>query len=162
LEQFIEDHRANADDSLCTLALRVLGTKPFVGSLTLSLYQIVAENAGEKSNEIKWPRTFPVSALNYVDRFCKHATKIGEDAFDVGTRVRCCTQETTYSTDQKSFFLFGLGIHTCLGKGISEFSWKVLIQHLSQLSVSLVPFGSEMDTHTEPFSMPSVARIAVR
>jgi cytochrome P450 len=162
LEKFIEDNQMNVDDSLCTLALRVLGAKPFVGSLALSLYQIVAENAGKKSNEIKWPSIFPASSLTFVDRFCKHATQIGDDAFDIGTRVRCCTQEVTYSTEQKSAFLFGLGIHTCLGKGISEFSWKALTQQLSQLEVSLVPLSRQMDTHTEPFSMPSVARLAAR
>jgi hypothetical protein len=162
LENFIQANQINVDESLCTLALRVLGTKPFVGSLVLSLYQIVADNAGNKSNEINWPRIFPASSLTFVDRFCTHATHVGDDPLAVGTRVRCCTQEATYSIEQRSAFLFGLGIHTCLGKGISEFSWKALTQRLSQLESSLMPLGSEMDTHTEPFSMPSVARIAVR
>jgi len=162
LEKFIDDNPMNVDDSLCTIALRVLGTKPFVGSLVLSLYQIIAQNAGKKSSEIHWPRTFPASSLTFVDRICKHATQIGNDDFGAGARVRCFTQHETHSSEENGALLFGLGVHTCLGKGISEFVWKVLTQHLGQLGSCLVPLDKEMDAYTEPFLMPRVVRIAVR
>jgi hypothetical protein len=162
LEKFIENNQKNIDDTLCNLALRVLGTRPFVGSLVLSLYQTIAENAGKKSNEIQWPRIFPASSLTFVDRICKHATQIGNDAFSVGARVRCCTQHETHSSEENSALLFGLGVHTCLGKGISEFVWKALTQHLSRLGARLAPLDIQIEADTEPFFMPSVARIAVR
>jgi cytochrome P450 len=162
LGKFIEKNQANIDDNLCTLGLMVLGAKPFVGSLALSLYQIIANNAGKKSNEIRWPKIFSASSLTFVDRVCKHATQIGNDVFSVGDRVRCCSQNPTYSTEQNSTLLFGLGVHTCLGKGISEFVWTALTEHLGQLGTYLVALDNQTDVYTEPFSMPSVARIAVR
>jgi hypothetical protein len=162
LRNFIDNIQTNINDCLCTLALMILGAKPFVGSVALSLYQIIAENIGRKSNEIKWPRIFPASSLTFVDRICKHATKIDNDVFSVGARVRCYVQDAAYSAEQNGALLFGIGVHTCLGKGISEFVWKVLTQHFSQLEAYLQSLDIQMAAHTEPFSMPLVARIAVR
>jgi hypothetical protein len=161
LRRFIENNQTNLDEAMCTLALRVLGAKPFVGSVVLSIYRTVAENAGKNSDEIQWPRTFPASSLTFVDRICKHAMQIGNDTFSVGARVRCFTQHEAYSSEENSVLLFGHGVHTCLGKGVSEFVWKALTQHLSQLRACLAPLDIEMDENTEPFSMPRVARIAI-
>ena len=162
LRTFIENNQMNIDDTLCALALTLLGAKPFVGSVALSLYHTIAQNAGKKSNEIHWPRIFPASSLTFVDRICKHATQTSSHDFSVGARVRCFTQSETYSSEENGALLFGLGAHTCLGKGISEFVWKALTQHLSELGACLMPLGKEMEAHTEPFSMPRVAQIAVR
>ena len=162
LRRFLDVNRSNSDEALCNLSLVLLGARPFVGSLVHSVYQVVTLNAGRKSSAIKWPEVFTASSLNFVDRICGHDTRIDAHEFNVGNRVRCHTQDETYSTQQNKEMLFGLGAHACLGKGISEFSWKLLTQHLAQLDAILAPLGSAISTNTEPFVMPLAARIAVR
>ena len=162
LRRFMDVNRSNIDEALCNLSLAILGARPFVGSLVHSVYQVVALNAGKKSSAIKWPEVFPASSLNFVDRICRHDTRIDAHEFNVGNRVRCYTQDEAYSTQQNKEMLFGLGTHACVGKGISELSWKLLVQHLAQLDAILVPLGREISTNTEPFFMPAAARIAVR
>jgi hypothetical protein len=60
--------------------------------------------------------------------------------------------------------LFGYAVHTCLGKGISEFSWRIFVKNLAQLDTILVPLELQMSspTETEPYSMPAMARIGLR
>jgi hypothetical protein len=161
LASFIDADPLNIDERLAYICLAVLGARPFVGSLVLSVYQIVAQNAGKRSNEIEWPDIFPVSSLNFVDRICKHDTRIGDHEFDTGNRVRCYVQDATYSTEQNRASLFGLGAHTCLGKGIAEFSWRLLVHAFARLDAVLKPLGIEISAHSEPFVMPSTARIGV-
>jgi hypothetical protein len=161
LAGFIDAEHMNLDERLANLCLAVLGARPFVGAMVLSIYQVIAQNAGKKSKEIEWPDIFPATPLNFVDRICKHDTRIADHAFDAGDRVRCYVHDDTYSTEQNRTSLFGLGAHTCLGKGISEFSWRLLIQNFAGLDAVLAPLGIEIGTHTEPFVMPSTARIAV-
>lgn len=162
LRTFLDVNRSNIDEALCNLSLALLGARPFVGSLVHSVYQVVTLNAGKKSSAIRWPEIFTDSSLNFVDRVCGHDTRIDAHEFNVGSRVRCYTQDESYSAQQNKEMLFGLGAHACLGKGISEFSWKLLIRHLAQLDAILVPLGREVSTNTEPFVMPLAARIAVR
>jgi len=162
LRTFLDARRSNIDQALCDLSLAFLGARPFVGSVVHSLYQVVSLNAGKKSSAINWPETFPASSLIFVDRICERDTRIDSHQFNAADRVRCHIQDGSYSAEQNREMLFGLGHHACLGKGISEFSWKLLTRHLSRLDAILEPIGCEVTTTTEPFVMPLAARIAVR
>jgi hypothetical protein len=162
LASFLDADRANQDERLTNLGLAVLGSRPFVGSVALSIYEVVARNAGKNSNEITWPEFFPASSLSFVDRICKDNTRIDDWQFDAGSRIRCYTQDPTYSPEQNNAALFGFGRHTCLGKGISEFAWGTLVERLAQIDAILVPLSIQITEHTEPFSMPALACIGLR
>jgi hypothetical protein len=164
LANFLDADGLNAEEQLANLGLAVLGAGPFIGSLVLSVYQIIVQNSGKRSNEISWPETFPASSLHFIDRVCTRNTQIVNHEFHAGTRIRCCIHDASYSTEYNKSSLFGYAMHTCLGKGISEFSWKMLIQNLAQLDAILVPLELQMasPTETEPYSMPATARIGLR
>jgi hypothetical protein len=162
LASFMDADRVNLDERLTSLGLAVLGARPFVGSLALSVYGVIARNAGKNSNEITWPEIFPASSLCFVDRICKDNTRIDNWQFDAGSRIRCYTQEATYSPEQNNAALFGFGRHTCLGKGISEFAWGTLVERLAQIDAILVPLNIQITEHTEPFFMPAIASIGLQ
>jgi cytochrome P450 len=162
LASFLDADRANQAERLTNLGLAVLGARPFVGSVALSVYDVVARNAGRNSNDITWPEIFPASSLCFVDRICKDNIRIDNWQFDAGSRIRCYTQDATYLPEQNTASLFGFGRHTCLGKGISEFVWSRLVERLAQIDAILVPLNLQLAEHTEPFSIPAIACIGLR
>ena len=162
LANFLETDRTNLHERMTRLGLAVLGAKPFVGSVALSVYDVVVRNAGRNSNQIEWPNVFPAASLRFVDRICKHDVQIAHHRFDAGTRIRCHTHDATYPPEHNDASLFGFGRHTCLGKGTSEFAWTTLVADLTKLDAILVPLGIQMAEFTEPFFMPAIARIGLR
>lgn len=148
--------------NLILLCLAVLGARPFVGSVALSLYQIVSENSASRSDEIPWPQKIPVSSLNYVDRVCKSDTAMEPFQFGAGDRLRCFTRDRSYTAAENTEGLFGFGAHSCLGRPITETAWRMLVAQLSRIESVLTPINLQMSFHTEPFLMPSTALISVR
>jgi len=148
------------EDSLILLCLAALGARPFIGSWSLSIYQLLEENPGRALSAIAWPEAYPDSSLTYVDRVCNDAAQ--ERDFSFGERVRCMTHYSGYSMEQRKLSLFGFGAHTCLGKSISEKVWTMTTRELS--GIDLVPncLGKNMSRHSDPFQMPSSMRIEFR
>jgi hypothetical protein len=146
---------------LIMLGSAVLGARPFTGTMALSVYNAVANNAGERSRDMQWPPEFDLSSLRYVDRVCNTPTTVGEHAVGDGERLRCVTQHPDYTSEQNAESLFGFGMHLCLGKPIAQSSWRAVTGAMRGLDCRLTPAGIEMDRYSDPFFMPIFAKIQV-
>ncbi|MBS0240173.1 MAG: hypothetical protein JSR89_17300 [Proteobacteria bacterium] len=142
------------DERLILLCLASLGARPFVGTLSLSLYEIFRSHPNLPMCEMSWPEAFPSSSLTYVDRMCQATTDYTDLKLETGDRVRCVTQSPSYSVDENRRALFGFGVHTCLGKSISERVWSLVTHRLSKSDLRGECVGIEMSPHDDPFKMP--------
>jgi len=142
------------DELLILLCLASLGARPFIGTLSLSLYEVFRNHPELRMRELSWPATFPSSSLTYVDRICMTAADYTGFKFEKGKRVRCVTQNPSYSVDENRRALFGFGAHTCLGKSISERVWTLIAERLSKSELRAECLSIEMSPHGDPFKMP--------
>ncbi|CAA2139191.1 hypothetical protein [Hyphomicrobium sp. ghe19] len=150
------------DDRLILLCLAALGARPFVGTLSLSLYEIFKENPGARMRDLVWPQLYPSSSLRFVDRICgNEAAVVANFEFRPGERVRCLTQSAEYSSEENTRALFGFGAHTCLGKSISEKVWGLVVETFSQSDLRAEPLTITMSPHDDPFLMPVQIHIAL-
>lgn len=161
IQRYIDSYSENVNEQLTMLSMAALGARPFVGSFALSVYDAVSNNEGKTLSEIVWPESLASSSLRFVDRIAgAQMSQHGID-FEAGDRVRCHTHESIFYGHSNVDALFGYGSHVCLGRTISEYCWKLLVERLSSLSARLYPLECRMDIHTEPFTMPVVARVRV-
>lgn len=159
IEAFLNLQGEDEEDELILLCLATLGTRPFAGTLSLSLYEIIGSNTGKRFCEITWPEAFPVSSLRFVDRICLRPVSMVGHNFEAGERVRCFTQRSHYTVEENSSALFGFGSHTCLGKSISERVWKLVVAKLSQSTIKADCLGLTISPHNDPFYMAQEACI---
>jgi hypothetical protein len=161
IQKYIDSYGDDAHEQLIMLSMAALGARPFVGSFALSIYDIVANNNGKLLSQIDWPTSLVSSSLRFVDRMVVNQTTSHGIDFNSGDRVRCYTHESIYSDRSNVEALFGYGPHVCLGRTITEYCWRLLVDRFSKLDVSLEPLECRMDSHTEPFTMPVIARVRV-
>jgi hypothetical protein len=161
IQRYIDSCSENVSEELTMLSMAALGARPFVGSFALSVFDIASSNSGRALSEIIWPDQLTTSSLRFVDRTAATQTARYGINFEAGDRVRCHTHESVFYGHNNVEALFGYGSHVCLGRTISEYGWRLLAKRLSKLSVRFLPLECRMDAHTEPFTMPIVARVRV-
>jgi hypothetical protein len=161
IEVLLKAHPEDEDEQLILLCLISLGARPFVGTLSLSLYEIFQANPKSRMCDLTWPEMFPSSSVRFVDRICTSQTAISDSEYHVDDRVRCVTQSKDYSSEANRKALFGYGAHTCLGKSISEKAWGLVVRTLSRSDLRAECVSITMSPHDVPFFMPSHAEIAL-
>ena len=151
---------AQADEEIFDdLALLVLGFSPLIGGLTLTLHATFAEQPGTCLNAMNWPTRFATSALTYVDRICVRDTIVFEEPFAAGERIRCMVQHDSWAAELNHGMIFGTGAHTCLGRAVSEFIWKMVIEQFAQHDLRTEVGQLTWRHNGEPFEMPASAMI---
>jgi hypothetical protein len=161
IEVLLKAHPEDEDEQLILLCLIALGARPFVGTLSLSLYETFQAPPGSRMCDLTWPEMFPSSAVRFVDRICTSQTAISDTEYHVDDRVRCVTQSKDYSSEANRKALFGYGAHTCLGKSISEKAWGLVVRTFSRSELRAECVGITMSPHDVPFFMPSHAEIVL-
>jgi hypothetical protein len=141
------------------LCLTVLGARPFVGAMSLSLYDVFANNPSIRMCDIAWPSSFPSSSLRYVDRIAQADVAVATEHFSAGERIRCVTQSANYASDDNRKMLFGTGKHTCIGKLTSEKMWAHVVRRFAEHDFRVECTGLTMDQQNDPFAMPATATI---
>jgi hypothetical protein len=159
IRDYFGAHADDEEDQLILLCLVSLGARPFVGTLSLSLYEIFEANPQARMNEFAWPEMYPSSSLRYVDRICAKQSGISHAEFLAGERVRCFTQSKGYSIEENRRALFGFGAHTCLGKSISENVWGLVVETFSRSDLRAKCLSIAMSPYDDPFQMPSQIQI---
>lgn len=158
---YLGAHPEEGDDRLILLCLAALGARPFVGTLSLSLYEVFKENPKARMCDLAWPHLYPSSSLRFVDRICGREAEVAKSEFRPGERVRCFTQSTDYSNEENMHALFGFGAHTCLGKSISEKVWGLVVETFSRSDLRAEPLAITMSPHNDPFLMPDQIHVAL-
>jgi cytochrome P450 len=137
------------------LALFVLGHDTLIGTLGESLYQIFRANRDRPLNEIFFP-TMPIeTGVPYVERVAEEAIEIGGAVIAAGDKVRLMLQSFAYSGEAADRArLFGIGMHTCLGRQMSLDIWARTTAALSVLPYSLEIMDYEMRASDYTFTRP--------
>ncbi len=144
LRLFIELESDNTEDKLILLGQNVLGSGPFIGTLTLSLHEIFSKNLGKKLKDIRYPTGFPRSSLEVTDRNYKEHSG---SSFDSKV-THCVIHSKKYSTHENHLAMFGLGEHVCLGLPVSNNIWTLLTEKLASMSQTILT--SKLDLKYSP------------
>lgn len=141
------------------LSLLILGSAPLVGSLALTIHDVFSKQQGVRLREVTWPGFFTQSAVRYVDRVCNADTHVAGARFQPGERVQCPIRSDEWSESENRALTFGAGAHLCLGRGLSEEVWAMVVEILgaSDLRADCAPLV--MRLQSEPFAMPETAQV---
>jgi hypothetical protein len=144
LREFIAADPATADQRLLILGQTVLGIRPFIGSLTLSLHALFSANLGKPLARIAYPARFPLSSLPTTDRW--RTSEQTDTPADERETVRCVLHSARFSTAENDEAMYGIGAHACLGRPISNDAWTMVTARLAGLDVAVA--SSTLALHT--------------
>lgn len=128
LRAFIDADPESADQRLLALGQNVLGIGPFTGSMAMSLHHLFSSNLKQPLAGIRYPASYPVSALPVTDRIVPSGPN--EDTTVV---KRCPLHSTQFSAQENEEALYGMGEHACLGRPIASAVWSMVIAKLAGL-----------------------------
>lgn len=141
------------------LALLALGVRPLTGSLALSLHHVFAEQPTMMLSAMRWPATFPVSALHFIDRIALAPVEISGRLVAQGERVRCLTFAEEWSDEERRANLFGGGAHLCLGQSLSRQLWEMAVAFFSRHDLLAEVLALHVTPKHEPFNMPDACQV---
>ncbi len=150
------------EEAMLKIALASVGSRPFVGSIVLSIFDTIEKNLGSPLANYEWAEDYGVSSLTYVDRICMKDQTINSSHVLKNERVRCITQSEQYSADENLAALYGFGRHLCLGRHISQYTYSYLIQEFKRISSVLTPLSLQMEKQSKPFRLPQSAIISIQ
>lgn len=154
LRAFLDHNAGRPDGGLTPLCLAMLGARPFVGSVALSIHAVIAANSGKPSCSIAWPEHLIVSSLRFADRIATEDTDLEGIRVSRGERIRCVIHDGSYAADDNRPLLFGVGAHTCLGKPLTQTCWSLLRQNFLQRRDAFFPGDLEIAASKQPFCTP--------
>ena len=115
-------------------AMNILGNDALKGSMSLSLWELLAHNPGVRLDRIEYPRSMPSTGVPFIERVAREDVEINGMKVPGGRRVRLYLDATTYNiSGQENDVLFGKGKHVCLGKPMSLAIWRCLAATLGSL-----------------------------
>lgn len=146
---------------LQTIAVLTLGARPLVHSLALSIHKIAKQNAQRTLCSIEYPKTYGDSSLRFIDRIASQDVQINGITRSHGERFRCISFDEAYADEDNAKYVFGAGGHLCLGRPISEYIWKELVEVLQSYKKVISP-GDIKVTKREPFLVVEVCKVNLR
>lgn len=149
------------EETLNKISVLVLGARPLMHSIALSIYKIATKNIGQNLTSIKFSRSYADSSLRYVDRIATEDMTINSNCLKSGSRTRCVSFDESYSEQDNTKYIFGSGRHLCLGRPIADYIWKKLIALLSDIDKIVVPVTLTL-AQQEPFLMVDKSLIELK
>ncbi len=186
---FIDAAPESAERRLLALGQNVLGIGPFTGSMAMSLHHVFSSNLERPLAAIRYPASYPVSALPVTDRIvasstdeatdataageAREAREAAETAADAVVVRRCLLHSTQFSVKENEEALYGMGAHACLGRPIASAVWSMVVAKLaglegaiqsSALTLAAEAPDSEEDylTLNDPFVRPQGLHVQTR
>lgn len=143
-------------------AMNILGNDALKGSLSLSLWEVLARNPGARLDEIDYPPNVPSTGVPYIERVAIEDIEVNGMAVTKGQRVRLFLDATTYHVSgEDADLLFGKGRHLCLGKPMMLAIWRSLIKTLGALPLYFTTGDMKLRTGDYAFSYPEYARVTI-
>jgi cytochrome P450 len=152
---------ADEDDVGDRLALCILGHDTLLGTLGESLHQIFRTQQGVPLSQIDFPTMPSETGVPVVERVVIEPVEVGGVRLAAGSRIRLLLQSLAYSSDPGDRAkIFGVGIHTCLGRQMSLDVWARATAYLHALPY--VPEVMRYDARASDFSFTCPATLVVR
>lgn len=137
------DESEDAQAMRVTLAL--LGTEPLTAGIGAALLALLQQNTGQRLCDIAWPDALLEPAVKHAVRFAPAdlpAETCPMRAFQVDTRLM-----SDPALGGKRGEVFGIGAHSCMGRGMSMIVWRELVAGLARLTTRITLIGFEPATH---------------
>ncbi len=127
IREFIATDPEATRQRLIVLGQSVLGTRPFIGSMTLSLHAVFSRNVGKPLHMIPYPARFAVSSLPATDRVAAQTPE---------HTIRCVLHSDRFSAAENDEAMYGMGEHACLSRAIANDAWTMVTARLAGLTIA--------------------------
>jgi len=125
---------ASDEDEGVRLALFIFGHDSLIGTLAESLLRIFRSQAGLRLCEMQFPQAPVETGVPFTERMVTEAFEHEGIAFQPGARVRIMLQAFSYAKDlDPKTWMFGVGMHSCVGRTLSLDLWSHLTKRLSMV-----------------------------
>jgi hypothetical protein len=144
-------------------ALIILGHDSLLGSLGASLLAVLEGSAGERRLcDLTYPDALPATGVPYVERVARTDCQIGEFKFREGERVRLFLDACPArgSAGEETPF-FGKGRHLCIGRELSQWTWRVLAQQLARVPHRVRVTATRLRPHDYIFNMYDSIEVSI-
>jgi cytochrome P450 len=142
--------------------MNILGNDALKGSMSISLWDLLARNPGVRLDRIEYPGSMPSTGVPFIERVALEDTEISGMAVAKGQRVRLYLDATTYHVSgEEADVLFGKGKHVCLGKPMSIAIWRSLIATLGSIPLHFTAGVMKMRTGDYAFNCLEYARVSI-
>lgn len=160
LVEALDRHKDDGVSAETIMALVMLGHDTFVGAIALSLWLTIEHNQGKMLSEIDWPMTLPATSAPFVDRVAARDCEIAGYKISKGKRLRMVLDAISeYGPLEQHDLIFGKGVHSCIGRSISENSWKMLTEKLSSFDMYARASSLEIRKPDSVFYYPIVSKV---
>jgi hypothetical protein len=142
--------------------MNILGNDALKGSISLSLWEVLARNLGRRLDRIDYPQSIPSTGVPYIERVAKEDTTVMEMTVAKGQRVRLFLDATAFHISGKeSDLLFGKAKHLCLGKPMSLAIWRTLVGTLATIPLNFTLGEMKLRSADYAFSRLEYARVNI-
>ncbi len=148
------------DEEAARLALHILGRDALVGTLGESLHRILESARQTKLSKIAYPALPPETGVPFAERRIGESFEYRGHAFEAGQRIRFRLQGLVYSedpTDRER--IFGIGVHTCLGRQVGLEVWGHLTARLAGIDRVAEIVDYKLRTGEYTFTFPEILRV---
>jgi cytochrome P450 len=143
-------------------AMNILGNDALRGSMALSLWEVLARNAGARLEEIDYPQNLPSTGVPYIERVAIEDVEIGGMSVAKGQRVRLYLDAASaHVSGKEADVLFGKGRHVCVGKPMSLAIWRSLTRTLRTIPLRFTMGDMKLRTRDYAFSCLEHARVSI-
>ncbi len=156
----IQQH-CSEDEKKMKLAISILGADTLFASICASLTFVLKEHPGIPLSKIDWPKDLPQTGLPYVDRLASKDILLEGKSIKKGDRIRLYLDNLSTEADAHRKGMFGLGIHSCLGKAICIKAWSELTARLSKIDATLTTTRYEYRKSDFLFNTPTKFEVEI-
>jgi cytochrome P450 len=143
-------------------AMNILGNDALKGSISLSLWDVLAHNPGIRLDRIDYPKSMPSTGVPYIERVAREDVEIDGMKVARDQRVRLYLDATTYYVSgEENDVLFGKGKHVCLGKPMSLALWRSLAATLASIPLHFTTGEMKLRSSDYAFNCLEYAKVRI-
>ncbi len=147
------------EDPDLMLAFLTIGRDSLLSTLAESLADITRNSGGVGLADLAYPTMPPQTGVSVTERMVGEDLSIGGEELRKGDRLRLYFQGYAHlPAESDKLLMFGTGLHSCLGRGLSLDAWQSLVAWLARVPRRMELVGYAV--HPDPiFTMPEYVRV---
>lgn len=144
------------------VAMNVLGNDALIGSLVLSLWHVLDQNAGARLREIDFPANLVATGVPFIERIANRDIEVNGMKVAKDGKVRLVIDATSREVSgEEADLFFGKGRHLCVGKPMTLVIWRSLTRAVNALQHRFVCEDLRLRRGDYAFNYPEHAWISL-
>ena len=144
------------------LALNAVGNDALMGSLVLSLWHVLEQNAGARLADIEFPPNLVATGVPFIERIANRDIEVNGMKVAKDEKVRLVIDATSQQiTGDEADLFFGKGRHLCIGKPMTLVIWRAIAKGLRKIPLRFTLRDMKLRTGDYAFNYPEFARISL-